>query len=293
MIEPEFNDEQMIKRYLLGELPETEQGQLEDRAFSNGDYLQHVKSVEKDLIDEYVRGEMSGKEKDAFERHFLASEKRRRQIEFARVFARVTNEDSLNQGPATISSWWNSFRRRSNLAVSFSLAAIVLIVVIGGLWFIRQSTQSRREQAQAQPTQPPAQVTQTAQQNATPAGDQHPQNEAQPTPLPAIRPEVQQTQRPVIASLMLLPGTSRGADNRPQLRITAGTNSAQLRTSSGRAVRSQSGLTAHPGRGGREVVLTLPANLLVGGDYELTLNGVNEQKQTEPLGYYYFSVRKE
>ena len=40
-------------------------------------------------------------------------------------------------------------------------------------------------------------------------------------------------------------------------------------------------------------MLTLPANLLTTGDYELTLNGIKEQQRAEPLGFYYFSVRKE
>jgi hypothetical protein len=67
----------------------------------------------------------------------------------------------------------------------------------------------------------------------------------------------------------------------------------QLRTISGKVVRSQTGLSAHAVPGGRAVLLTLTANLLTTGDYELTLNGINEQQRAEPLGYYYFSVRKE
>ena len=128
MMAPEFQDDKTIMRYLLGELPEAEQAQLEEHAFSDAGYLEQVTAVEKDLIDEYVRGELSGGEKEAFEPRFFASAERRRQVEFARAFGQVTNEASRNERPAAISSWWNSFRRRSNLAVSFSLAAVALII---------------------------------------------------------------------------------------------------------------------------------------------------------------------
>lgn len=297
----ELQDDKTIVRYLLGELPEAEQAQLEDRAFSDSDYLQQVRSVEKDLIDEYVRGELAGKERDAFERRFVASEGRRRQVVFARSFGQVIDEVSLDERSVVINSWWSVFRR-SNLAVSFSLAAVALIIVIGGLWFIRQSTQSERRQAQLQPTPQPTAVVQ---ENATPGGDQKPQ----PNPSLARLPEIAPPQRSVIASLILLPGTSRGADNRPQLTIPPSTALAELRvvlesgddykdyvvevrTISGKLVRSQSGLTAHPSAGGHAVKVSLPANLLAAGDYELTLKGRTENR-AEPLGYYYFGVRKD
>ena len=109
---------------------------------------------------------------------------------------------------------------------------------------------------------------------------------------------------------MLRPGTSRGAESHSQLVIGPATKAAQLRvalengdeyktyavelrTSSGRLIRNQAGLQAHAGHGGRAVVLTLPANILTTGDYEVTLNGINAQKRAEPLGYCYFSVRKD
>ncbi len=303
-------DEELIARYLLGELSEAEQTQLEERAFSDPDYLQQVRAGEKDLIDEYVRGELSETMRPAFERRFFASAHRRRQIEFARAFTQVVAEGaataSSDVAPAAITSWWNSFlllRRGPHLAFRFSLAAIALIVIVGGVWLVREFNQSRREQARIQAQATPAKAV------AKPT-EERAQNEPQPAPSQHDRPEGRQIPPPVVASLLLLPGTSRGAESHPHLTITPATSTAQLRvvlesgdeyksyavelrTISGKVVRSLTGLPAHPGPGGRAVVLTLPANLLTTGDYELTLNGINEQKRAEPLGYYYFSVRKE
>jgi anti-sigma factor RsiW len=310
-MEPRFDDDKLIARYLLGELSEAEQTQLEEHAFSNSDYMHHVRAVEKDLVDEYARGELSGPEREAFERRFFVSESRRRQIEFARALMQVSRETPAIASSAA-TSWWNAlilFGRGLNPALKFALAALALFMVIGGLWLFRESTRSPREQAQIQP---PSEATPRAQENATPksTAEQRAQNEPQATPSPANHPEGRGTPPPVVASLLILPGTSRGAESRPRLTIEPATSTAQLRvvlesgdeyktyglqlrTISGKVVRSQTGLTAHAGRVGRAVLLTVPANLLTTGDYELTLSGIDEQKRAEPLGYYYFSVRKE
>jgi anti-sigma factor RsiW len=308
-MEPRSQDDELIERYLLGELSEEEQTRLEERAFSDPDHLPRVRAGEKDLIDEYVRGELSDTRLLAFERRFFASEHRRRQIEFARAFTQVVAEGSATASsevaPAEISSRWNSFllfRRGPHLAFRLSLAAIALVVIVGGVWLLREFHQSR-EQAQVQPQVTPANpVAKSTEERA--------QNEPQPAPSQNNPPKGRQLPQPVVASLLLLPGTSRGAESHPQLTIAPAastsrlrvviesgdeykTYAVELRTISGKMVRNLTGLPAHPGSGGRAVVLTLPAKLLTTGEYELTLNGINEQKRAEPLGYYYFSVRKE
>ena len=79
-------EENQTRRYLLGELDETEEIRLEDAAFADAETLAFVQSIENDLIDEYVRGELSESEVVKFERRFLTSEDRRRKIEYARTF---------------------------------------------------------------------------------------------------------------------------------------------------------------------------------------------------------------
>jgi len=312
-MEPKFHDDKVIARYLLGDLPEAEQTQLEEIAFSDSNYLEHVRAVEKDLVDEYARGELSGAAREAFEQRFFASEERRRQIEFARALMKVVGESPARaSSDAAAIPWWGSiffFGRGLNPSLRFALAALALFVVIGGVWLFKESMRSRREQAQIRPQ---SEATPGVPENATPrsTAEQRAQNNPQATPPPANRLEGRQTGQPVVASLLLLPGTSRGVESHPHLTIAPATSMVQLRvvlesgdeyktydlqlrTVSGKVVRSQTGLTSHAGPGGRSVVLTLPANLLTTSDYELTLNGLNEQKRSEPLGYYYFSVRKE
>ena len=51
----DLNSENLIARYLLGELSEEQQVEIEDRAFADQKYLASITAVENDLIDEYVR----------------------------------------------------------------------------------------------------------------------------------------------------------------------------------------------------------------------------------------------
>ena len=86
-----FNEE-TITRYLLGDLPETKQVEIEDRAFQDKECLASIEAVENDLIDEYARGELSGSARRQFERRFLASDERRQKVEFAKALANVLSD---------------------------------------------------------------------------------------------------------------------------------------------------------------------------------------------------------
>ena len=115
--------------------------------------------------------------------------------------------------------------------------------------------------------------------------------------------------RPVIASLTLLPGLSRGGDNQPSLvlpedarlvRLQIGIDpeeqyknfAVEIRTLAGRQVWSREKLNARNRRGTRAVGLTVPATALKSGEYELRLRGVTESGAAEDVGFYYFTVRK-
>ena len=89
-------DDALLLKYLLGNLSEQEQVKVEDRAFSDADYLASLEGAEADLIDGYVRGELSPAERRDFERRFLVSPQRRSKVEFARALARVIAESTAS-----------------------------------------------------------------------------------------------------------------------------------------------------------------------------------------------------
>jgi CheY-like chemotaxis protein len=85
-VRSEHVDEMLLVRYLLGDLTEEEQGQVEDRVFEDSEYLGALEAAEADLIDSYVRGELSRLER-RFECRFLTSPQRQSKVEFARALA--------------------------------------------------------------------------------------------------------------------------------------------------------------------------------------------------------------
>src|SRR5215831_15434923 len=82
-------DEALLIQYLLGELPDAEQNRVEDRAFTDPEYLGVIEAAETDLIDDYVMGRLNNERRVQFERRFLNSPQRRRKVEFARSLALV------------------------------------------------------------------------------------------------------------------------------------------------------------------------------------------------------------
>ena len=67
----DVQQEQKLKRYLLGELPLEEQVLVEQRLFLDSEYAELQQAVKDDLIDEYLVNEMIDSEREKFVNHFL------------------------------------------------------------------------------------------------------------------------------------------------------------------------------------------------------------------------------
>ena len=81
-----------LTRYLLGDLNEEEQVEIEERAFQDQHYLLEIEAAECDLIDDYVRGALSEGQRCQFEERFFASATRRRKLKFAKALEIVAKE---------------------------------------------------------------------------------------------------------------------------------------------------------------------------------------------------------
>ena len=81
-------DEAVLRRYLLGELSEAELDRVEERLFAaaDRDSEEQLSPAEDELIDSYVRGELSASEREHFESWFLTSPRRRERLELARTW---------------------------------------------------------------------------------------------------------------------------------------------------------------------------------------------------------------
>ncbi len=323
----DLNNEKLIARYLLGDLPEEQQVEIEDRAFADKEYLALVTAVENDLVDEYVRRELSETDRRKFESRFLASAERRKRVEFAKAFARVpaaaVPERTVISQPAKW-TWRDSlyaFFVGLNPAVKFAMVGVVLFFLMDGVWLLAETMRLRNQLTQMQ-TQNQTRQNELQQQveaerrrneelNAQLSQEkqQREQSDESLRQLSETADETTPAPRPVIASLVLLPGLSRGGSKKSSLVLAGDTRlvrlqigidpdepykafAVDLRTSSGRQVWTRENLTARTRSRARAITVTLPASALKPGDYELRLSAREEGGVTEDIGFYYFNVTK-
>src|SRR4051794_25953155 len=135
-------EDALLVRYLLGELSESDQVAVEDRAFAESEYLGALEAAEADLIDTYVRGGLLESDRRAFERQFLNSPNRRRKVEFAKALAVVATGSLVR--PQTGPSLRELFRGWSPL-LRFAAGFAMVFCLVCVFWLIHQNTAMRSQ----------------------------------------------------------------------------------------------------------------------------------------------------
>jgi len=188
----DVQQESELRRYLLGELTLEEQVLLEQRLFLDTEYAQLAQSVEDDLIDDYVRDDLTGAEREKFKTRFR-NQANRNDISIAQALDRYLASEPADVLVGATTNIPDGDHRatvlpmppRRNRFVWYALAAGVLIILSVIAWKVFQSTRRpaaeplQAEGPQPAPTQSasPQQSPQTAQQRPTPEPNKTPSNE--------------------------------------------------------------------------------------------------------------------
>jgi hypothetical protein len=102
-------DQELIYKYLLGELSEDQQAGFEHRYFADDALFERLLAAEDELIDRYVRDESSHEERALLGKHFLMSRERRKRVMFSQALVRymaLLSEDVNRQR----TSWWDEVK---------------------------------------------------------------------------------------------------------------------------------------------------------------------------------------
>src|ERR1044072_3720358 len=83
--------ESSLRAYLLGQLNPEEQRRIEEQLLLDSDYVELLLSLEEELMDSYVSDELSEREREQFEKHFLSTPERRRKLRMAKALRRYIN----------------------------------------------------------------------------------------------------------------------------------------------------------------------------------------------------------
>ena len=141
------HNEQLLVSFLLGSLPPGEAERLDELSVSDDAFALELSAAENDLVDAYVRGELSGKTEQQFRAAYLSTPKRREKLNFAETFYSFQQRAGVKTAPQpklvkqkTIDlaasredtrnrkkSGWQFFRMPSfGLQWGFAAAAVVL-----------------------------------------------------------------------------------------------------------------------------------------------------------------------
>jgi CHAT domain-containing protein/Tfp pilus assembly protein PilF len=94
------DNEKLFYRFLLGEASPDEQERIEIRLLEDVELQEVIQSAEFDLIDDYIRGDLTAEEVRSFEHTFLNSPARRRKLELARVLLN-SNAEIAEESPSS------------------------------------------------------------------------------------------------------------------------------------------------------------------------------------------------
>jgi len=318
-----LTNEQTIIKYLLNELSEEDETRFEEAYLKDARLFELVQAMEEELTEDYVQGHISGRERQSFERHYLASDQRRAKIEAARqltqvcrlkLHAQAGSDDRLAPKFSSLRSQLQLLAKQL-LTPGFGVAAAVslllgLVLIIGWLWS-RRLLIAINEQ--------PAAIEQRAEKSEPRKSEQSidlTEKTENPGPPPTRLKQEQaksQASRNQIYSLVLTPGIrtigspgravisthTKFVDLRVNLERQEATNLSSCRVTvrtveGGREIWKQEGIKLQQSRSVPYVVVRVPANNFkaVGGqDFTLTLGAKTaEGLGYEELGSYYFQV---
>ena len=87
-MEQERKNEAHLRKYLLGVLNESDEHAFEEQLLADEELSELLLAEEEELIDDYLRGELSEGERERFDSHFMVTPERRRKLRFGDAFRR-------------------------------------------------------------------------------------------------------------------------------------------------------------------------------------------------------------
>jgi anti-sigma factor RsiW len=160
------NDDQLIAQYLLGTLSEEEADRLDEMSIADDTFAARLQTVENDLVDAYVSGELSGQLLESFQSHYLASPKRREKVAIAQELQGFIGRTLINRQaeepqpdasagyvtdkPVSRKGFLRRYFFMPGLAIRWGVAAAALLVILAGGWLMVENLRLRNQIHQAQ-----------------------------------------------------------------------------------------------------------------------------------------------
>lgn len=266
-----------IKGYLLKQIPEEDESQVEARLLTDRGFYEELSIVEDELIDQYLAGSLSVSDRRSFESHFVSSSERQQKIRFARALRKrvsvavdesqlsLAEDDLVHESaettpfvPTRRSSFIFPFGRSP--VVSYATAAAILTVVFASFLLLVRYWQSPAVNGKVLAI------------------------ELIPAPVTRDGNDVKQvTLTPDIESVRL---------QLDLLKNDYQSYEAVLRDSSLRTVTTTRNLKPQVINGISAVLVDVKADLLSRDNYRILLSGTTPDGRSESVATFSFSIRK-
>ena len=306
----------IVLRYLFGELSESERAELETEYFADPGAFNRLERFENDLIDDYTRGRLGGEMRARFERVYLSNPNRRARLKFGEALATQVDSEPLSNA-ARGGSWRQLFSSLTleRRTLSLSVAVVLLLLLFGSAWLLNQSRRLRSELAQLQAAQS-RQEQQEAELQRQLADEQKRNQELEAEIQRASNPATSrpkpssESATPAFVTLLLVANGARGAETAspPTLEVPKGTREVRvqlvlkdhdyrsyqivLQAIGGPEVLSRQNFKPRITNSGATFNLSLPSSKLSSGDYILTLRGASQRGEFEDVSKSLFRVEK-
>jgi hypothetical protein len=131
-------DDGQLRRYLLGELEESEQEALERDLMTSDERFQELLIAEEEVVDDFCAGKLSATQEQEYRDHFLVTPERRRKHRFGTALRKHIASAAPTHGRAR----WKAF-----LPIGRPLAAAAAVALLAaGVFWIVESRPVRLEQ---------------------------------------------------------------------------------------------------------------------------------------------------
>ena len=305
-------DDQFLAQYLLGGLPAEEAERLDELSIADDAFAARLSAVENDLVDAYVRNELSGEDLEQFKSFYLSSAARRQKVEFAAAWLELANAGASAPSEAAFADGDRSSSETRSRGPSswrvfspqwgFAGAALVMLLAAG--YLLLENAGLRKQMREAQTQQ--AALDQREQQLQQQLDQQRSANTEALKELERVRGSQANLSQLKTVSLLLPPPT-RGAASVPTISVQPGTDlavlllalesdefpayRAALRDPTTRQVLWGSGTLEAASLGEKKAVsVSFPANLLKQQNYIVELTGLPSRGAPEVVGGYPFRV---
>lgn len=270
-----------LRRYLLQELDETEQEQVEMRLLTDKEFGRHLALAQDDLIDDFVTAKLSDHERERFQKYYLITPERQQKVGFATALDQYITEREPSRKTGALGELL-AFIYARPLRTAISVAGLIL--VIGAALAVALYVQRRQDRDLMQEF---ARVNRPEETDSTSLLVLK-QNSVNTHVLilrqNVVREDAESRKVEVTSGVVLV---------RLLLEVGEGTYdrfNGALQTSSGQNLATVENLKARDESGALFVVVNIPSELLTQRDYQLRLTGISRDGRATDLGPYPFHV---